>query len=132
VSSAAAIDACALVTEQEATAFLGSDPGPGVNTGTDASLACAYSASLIIAVDSTDAKAQFNTTQAAMQGSGTSQSMTGVGDEAFTTLVANTIADMEILKGSVLVSVEVQGDPSHQNITLAPLTTLGTMVVGRL
>ena len=67
-----------------------------------------------------------------MQGSGTSQAMTGVGDEAFRTFVANTIADVEILKGSVLVSVEVQGDPSHQNITLAPLTTLGTMVVGRL
>jgi hypothetical protein len=132
VSSAAAIDACALVTEPEATAFLGSDPGPGVNTGTDSAPACAYSASLIIAVDSTDGPAQYTAKTGAMQGSGSNNAITGVGDAASATIVANTIADMEILKGSVLVSIEVQGDPSLQNITVAALTKLGTMVVGRL
>jgi hypothetical protein len=39
---------------------------------------------------------------------------------------------MEILKGSALLTVNVQGDPSLQNITLAALTTLGTTAVGRL
>ena len=39
---------------------------------------------------------------------------------------------MEIVKGSTLLSVHVQGNPSLQNVTVAALTALGTTAVGRL
>ena len=120
------------ITEQEATAFLGSDPGPGINVGSPAAPACAYGASLTIGVELNDGQAMFATTKAAMQGSGKAQELSGVGDTAYVFIVANTIADMEILKGSTLLSVRVQGDPSRQNVTVAALTSLGTTAVGRL
>lgn len=130
--STTSIDACALITEQEATAFLGSDPGPGVDTGSASAPACAYGASLTIAVELNDGKATFDSTKAAMQGSGKAEDLPGVGDAGYVFIVANTIADMEILKGSELLSVRVQGDPSRQNVTVATLTALGTTAVGRL
>lgn len=129
---AGAIDACALITEKEATAFLGSDPGPGADTGSASSPACAYGGSLTIGVEPTDGQALYATTKAAMQGSGKAEDLTGVGDAAYVFIVANTIGDMEILKGSVLLSVRVQGDPSLQNVTVTRLTALGTTAVGRL
>ena len=130
--STTAIGACALITEQEATAFLGSDPGPGTNTGSPASPACAYGGSLTIGVEPTDGQARFATIKAAMQASGKAQNLSGVGDAGYVFVVANTIADMEILKGSVLLSVHVQGDPSLRNVTVAALTALGTTAVSRL
>ena len=126
-----AIDACALITEQEATAFLGSDPGPGVNTGTADAPACFYG-SMGILVAPTDGQAEFTTKTSALQGTTNFSAITGVGDGAGATIVANTVADLEFYKGSVGISVEVQGDPSLQNITLAALTTLGTTIAGRL
>lgn len=127
-----AVDACALITEQDAAAFLGSDPGPAAQTGTMAAPACAYGASLTIAIVPTDGAAMYATTKAAMQGSGKAQDLPGVGDAAYVFIVANTIGDMEILKGSMLLSIRIQGDPSLQNVTVARLTTLGTTAVGRL
>lgn len=130
--STAAIDACALITEQEATAFLGSDPGPGQETGTATAPSCAYGASLTFSIEPTDGKAQYDTTKSAMQGSAKAQDLTGVGDEGFVFIVANTIAQMAILKGSTLLTVNVQGDPSLQNITMASLSALGKTAVARL
>jgi hypothetical protein len=127
-----AVDACALITEQEATAFLGADPGPAAETGTADAPACAYGGSLTIGIEPTDGAAMYATTKAAMQGSGKAQELPGVGDAAYVFIVANTIGDMEILKGSTLLSVRVQGNPSLQNVTVARLTTLGTTAVGRL
>jgi hypothetical protein len=57
---AAAIDACALVTQPEAATLLGFDPGAGTSTGTDAAPACAYGASLTVGVEPTDGKSQFD------------------------------------------------------------------------
>jgi hypothetical protein len=131
-ASSAGINACALITEQEATAFLGSDPGPGTDSSTAASPTCAYGAALTLSVDPSAGKAKFDTDKAAAQGSGKLQDLSGVGDAGYAFIVANTIAQMEILKGSALLTVNVQGDPSLQNITLAALTTLGTTAVGRL
>jgi hypothetical protein len=127
----AAIDACALVTQKEATAFLGMDPGPGTSMGSADVPSCAYG-SLIIAVHPTDGGAQFAANTGALKGTANGHVISGVGDQAFATIVANTVADMEINKGAVLVSVEVQGDPSKQNITVEALTTLGQAIVGRL
>jgi hypothetical protein len=129
--STAAVAACALITEQDATTLLGSDPGPGMDTGSAAAPACAYGASLTYQVQLDDGKATFDTTKAAMQGSGKAQDLTGVGDDGFVFIVGNTIAQMVILKGSELLTVNVQGDPALQNITLPALTTLGTAAVGR-
>jgi hypothetical protein len=114
-----AVDACALITEQEATAFLGSDPGPGAETGTADAPACSYGGSLTIGVEPGDGAAMYATTKDAMQGSGKAQDLPGVGDAAYVFIVGNTIGDMEILKGSTLLSVRVQGDPSLQNVTAA-------------
>ena len=130
--STAAVAACALITEQDATTLLGSDPGPGMDTGSAAAPACAYGASLTYQVQLDDGKATFDTTKAAMQGSGKAQDLTGVGDDGFVFIVGNTIAQMVILKGSELLTVNVQGDPALQNITLPTLTTLGTAAAGRL
>lgn len=130
--AAGAIDACAIITEQEATAFLGSDPGPGTNTGTASAPACAYGGSMTIGVEPKDGQALYATTKAAMQGSGKAQDLKGVGDAGYVFVVADTIGDMEILKGNTLLSVRVQGDPSLQNVTVARLTDLGTTAVGRL
>ena len=127
-----AVDACAIITEQEATAFLGSDPGPGVQTGTADAPACAYGGSLTIGVEPGDGAAMYATTKDAMQSAGKAQDLPGVGDAAYVFIVANTIGDMEILKGSTLLSVRVQGNPSLQNVTVARMTTLGTTAVGRL
>lgn len=132
--STAAINVCALITEQEATALLGSDPGPGTATdmGSAASPACAYGASLTIGVDPNGGKAQFDSDTASMQGSANSHTLVGVGDASAATIVANTIAAVEILKGSTILTINVQGDPTLQNITPAALTKLGTTAVGRL
>ncbi len=131
-AAALAKDACPLISEKEATAFLGSDPGPGQETGTATAPACAYGASLTFSVEPNDGKAQYDTTKAAMQGSGKAQDLTGVGDEGFVFIVASTIAQMAILKGTTLLTVNVQGDPSLQNITLASLTALGKTAIARL
>jgi Protein of unknown function (DUF3558) len=131
-AAAGAIDACALITEKEATAFLGSDPGPGAASGTADAPGCAYGASLTIGIEPTGGQALYATQKAAMQGSGKAEDLTGVGDAGYVFIVANTIADMEILKGSVLLSVRIQGDPSLQNVTVIRLTALGTTAVGRL
>lgn len=127
-----AIDACAIITEKEATAFLGVDPGPGTDTGSATAPACSYGGSLTIGVEPTDGQARYATTKAAMQGSGKAQELPGVGDAAYVFIVANTIADMEILKGTALLSVHIQGDPSRQNVTVATLTALGSAAVARL
>jgi hypothetical protein len=121
-----------LITEQEAKAFLGSDPGPGVNTGTPDSPACAYGGSLTFVVQPSAGRAQYDADHGAAQGSGKATDLSGVGDAGYAFIVANTIAQMEIVKGTVLLQVNVQGDPSLQNITLAALTTLGTTAIGRL
>ena len=125
-------DICNLITEQEASAFLGVDPGVGVVTTTGSATACAYGGSLVVSVETGDGKAQFEGKQRALAGQPNAQTLTGLGDSAFAFIVANTIADMEILKGSTLLSVMVQGDPTRQNITVDALQKLGATTVGRL
>ncbi len=126
------VDACTLVTEAEATTFLGSDPGPGQSTGTADQPACAYGASLTLILQPTAGKAKYDADRGAAQGSGKSTDLTGVGDAAFAFVVANTIGQMEIVKGTAVVTVNIQGDPSLQNITVERLTALGATVAGRL
>ena len=130
--STAAIDACALVTQAEVKAFLGYDPGPANNTGDATSPACAYGGALTFVVEPGAGKAAFDRDRGGAPGSDTLHDLTGIGDGAYAVIVANTVAQMEILKGTTVLMVNVQGDPSLQNITVAALTTLATTVVGRL
>jgi len=130
--STAAINACAVVTEQDATTLLGSDPGPGQDTSSDMGAACAYGASLTLSVGANAGKAKFDSDRAPALSSGKLQDLSGVGDAAFVFIVANTIGQMEIIKGSTILTVNVQGDPSLQSITAASLTTLGTAAAGRM
>ncbi len=102
-----------------------------MDTGSADAPACAYGASLTYVFQPADGKATFDMTKAAMQGSGKAQDLTGVGDDGFVFIVGNTIAQMVILKGSELLTVNVQGDPALQNITLPTLTTLGTAAAAR-
>ena len=131
-AASAGTAACALITEAEATTFLGLDPGPGNETGTADSPACAYGGSLTLQLVTADAKSLYDSTKAAMQGSGKAQALDGVGDEGYAFIVADTIAQMEVLKGSKLLTVNIQGDPSKQNVTLPRLTDLAKMAVDRL
>ncbi len=58
--------------------------------------------------------------------------MSGVGNGAHATIVGNAVAAMKMLKGSVVVTINVQGNLSLQNITVAALTAVGKTVAGRL
>ncbi len=129
-ASTATVDACLLISQQEATALLGSDPGKGIGSATSDGSSCAYDGSLVVTVAPSPGQAAFDATKASMPG--TVQTLDGVGDAAFATIVANTVADMQILKGPVLISVMVQGDPSKQNITADALTGVGKIAVSRL
>jgi hypothetical protein len=129
--STAAINACAIVTEQDATTLLGLDPGPGQGGSGYKGPSCSYGGAVTIGVDLNGGKTKFDGDTASMQGSADSHTLV-VGDACAATIVANTIASMEILKGSTILTVDVQGNPTLQNITPAALTTLGTAAVGRI
>jgi hypothetical protein len=120
-----------VITEQDATKLLGSDPGPGQDTTSGTDRACAYGGSLTLLVGANAGKAKFDSDRAPAASSGGFQDLSGVGDAAFVFIVANTIGQMEILKGSTILTVNIQGDPSLQNITAASLTVLGTAAAGR-
>jgi hypothetical protein len=127
-ASTSKIDGCALVTEQEATALLGADPGPGVQ-GSDAIPGCAYGGSLTVAVYP-DGQGLFDSRSSTMGLAG-GVVLTGVGDKGVVVFDANK-AEMDILKGSTYLLVGVQqGDPTHP-LTLAALTALGKTAAGRL
>lgn len=81
--STGAINPCAVITEQDATTLLGSDPGTGEDTTSDMGPACAYGASLTLNVAPNAGKAQFDSDKASVQGSGKPQDLSGVGDAAF-------------------------------------------------
>lgn len=122
---------CALITEKEATALLGSDPGPGVE-GTDATTpSCAYDGSLTFSLDASAGKAKFDADKAAAAGSDKMNDLPGVGDAGYAFIVGGAIAQVEVLKGSAILTVNIQGNPASGSITVAALTTLMTAAVGR-
>jgi hypothetical protein len=126
--SHAAIDPCTLVTEAEATTILGADPGPGKNTSFGAVVSCAYSAALTVGIDRSGVtKALFDS----MTVAGT-QNVSGVGDAAHLTIPVGSTAKMDILKGSDVISIFIQGDPLVTSVTPDALTALGKTVLGRL
>lgn len=127
-----AADACALITEQEATTALGHDPGRGIPQALPVGSACLFqsgTALLEVSVRSGD-RAQFDATRAGVQAQDL-QDVTGVGDAAFVATTNIHAGVLVLLKNSVLVQITFA---SAASLT-APantLTTLGRAAAGRM
>ena len=121
------VKACSLLTEQELTPLLGSDPGPGADNSDSTTTACAYTGAgvVTIVVDHSAGKSGFDSF------CGTTQKVSGVADGACLTIVGGAVAAMYILKGPDLVSINIQAGLDAK-ITPDALTALGKTAAGRL
>lgn len=121
------VKACSLLTEQELTPLLGSDPGPATDNSDSTTTSCAYTGAgvVTIVVDHSGGKSQFDTL------CGTNQKVSGVADGACLTIVGGPIAAMYILKGPNLMSINIQAGLDTK-ITPEALTALGKIAAGRL
>ena len=121
------VKACSLLTEQELTPLLGSDPGPGTDTSGGTTSSCAYTGAgvVTIVVDHSDGKSQFDTL------CGTNQNVSGVADGACLTIVGGPVAAMYILKGPDLMSINIQAGLDTK-ITPAVLIALGKIAASRI
>ena len=121
------VKACSLLTEQELTPLLGSDPGPGTDTSGGTTSSCAYTGAgvVTIVVDHSDGKSHFD------MFCGTNQKVSGVADGACLTIVGGPVAAMYILKGPDLMSINIQAGLDTK-ITPDALTALGKIAAGRL
>jgi len=126
-ASGGKVKACSLLTEQELTPLLGSDPGPGTDNSDGTTTACAYTGAgvVTIVVDHSGGKSLFDTL------CGTNQKVSGVADGACLTIVGGAVAAMYILKGPDLMSINIQAG-LDTNITPDALTALGKIAAGRL
>ena len=134
-AAASATSACALVTEQELTSLLGTDPGPGKSMSDPNTASCAYTraVAVTIVVDHSGGKSQFDLYCPTNQTQPGTHTVRGVGDDACLTIVGGTgpIAAMYILKGSALMSINIQAGLDAK-ITSGALTTLGGTAASRL
>ncbi len=139
IPGGSASDPCTLITQQEATIALGSDPGSGKpHTPTSGGTGCLYAGnghSVEVDVSSGD-RTLFDAMRAQIQllyqqRGGTSRDETGVGDAAYE---GNTSQEgvILLLKGSALVKISVSS-AAVPNVTRAQtLTNLGGSAAGRL
>ncbi|PZS18748.1 MAG: hypothetical protein DLM57_05655 [Pseudonocardiales bacterium] len=130
---AAAASACALVTEQELTPLLGADPGPGQATSDSTTVSCAYTrgVAVTIVVDHSGGRSQFDLFCSTNQPQPNIHNVSGVADGACLTIVGGPIAAMYILKGSDLMSINIQAGLDTK-ITPEALSALGKIAAGRL
>jgi hypothetical protein len=121
------VKACSLLTEQELTPLLGSDPGPGTDNSDSTTTACAYTGAgvVTIVVDHSGGKSQFDAF------CGTNQKVSGVADGACLTIVGGPVAAMYILKGPKLMSINIQAGLDTK-ITPEALIALGKIAAGRV
>ena len=124
--------ACSLLTEQELTPLLGSDPGPGTDNSANNTTACAYTGAgaVTIVVDHGAGRTQFemfcpNPPQKS------SQNVAGIADGACLTIVGNSIAAMYILKRPAVMSINIQAGPDAK-ITPDALIALGKIAADRI
>jgi hypothetical protein len=136
-----ATEACALITQQEATTALGSDPGPGVASGkADTGVACTYTKStggyLQVGVNPSITRALFDDGKQKVQDAyqqvpnSAVADISGMGDTAFVASNPNGGA-CEFLKGSVLGHVTIVS-PTVMPTPAETLTTLCGLLVGRI
>lgn len=111
-------NACALITEQEATTALGADPGPGEEVPGHCIYVARASSMNVIVRPLPDGQAGFDNLRTA-QGSH-AVDITGVGDGAFG-IFQGTIAVVTFYKAHTTVSVELartgQGAPAKDQAT---------------
>ena len=123
-----AVDACTLVTEQDASAALGSDPGPGVPDAQSGVTACTYGAApAMVSVHLSPAgKTEFDQAHAAPIQGATLVDLTGIGDGAFGIFQA-PVASIAFYRGSSYVSIVIFADGSQDRAV-----ALATAAAGRL
>lgn len=123
--AAAATAACSLVTEQEAGAALGADPGRGQAVSSHGASSCMYGASpAIVTVNVVPArgKAAYDHVRA-QAGAGQLVDIAGVGDAAFGTF-SGPAASVQFYKGDTFVAVvlftgRAGASPKDQVVILA-------------
>ena len=120
---------CALVTEGDATAFLGSDPGPGVLMSAGPISSCGYGEFHVGIQRGAGATGLFAAMQSADQAQPGFQAVNGVGDGGFVLMMPGADSMIYILKGSSLMSMLA---PDGPRVTAATLTALGTTATDRL
>jgi hypothetical protein len=102
--------ACGLITEQDATAAIGSPAGPGTSGGSPAFSQCNFDEGALIISMKTQAKALYDTARASLQ-AGRFTDVPGVGDGAFETGGgASPLVTLEFYKGTTLVSILLAPD----------------------
>jgi hypothetical protein len=129
------VKACSLLTEQELTPLLGSDPGPGTDTSGGTTSSCAYTGAgvVTIVVDHSDGKSHFDmfcTTKQPQPGVQNVNDI-AVADGACLTIVGGPVAAMYILKGPDLMSINIQAGLDTK-ITPEALTALGKIAASRI
>lgn len=131
---AAGTSACALVSEQQLTALLGTDPGPGKAGSDSSTTSCAYTrgVAVSIVVDRSGGKILFDGF-CPNQAQSNTRSVSGVADGACYTIVGGTgpIAAMYILKGTAVMSINIQAGLDAK-ITASALIALGKVAAARL
>jgi hypothetical protein len=133
-ASRSTVAPCSLVTEPEATAFLGIDPGPGVVGSSGSAVAsCGYAGYMVIAVDP-GGRPAFDGYRSVSKGGVAGadfQDVNGTGDAAFVySAAAGSTGGVCILKGSLAVLITVL--PFQPGtVTTAKSTALAMTVAGR-
>jgi hypothetical protein len=122
-SPTGATTSCSLVTEDEATAALGSPAGTGVATVSNGSSRCVYGNGALDVFLSSDSKAIFDQGHSALASApaGTWSDLPDLGDAAFTSH-GGPVVSVEALEGQTLVSVILSGStaagPTDAAVTL--------------
>lgn len=121
--------ACALVTQQEATTALGTDPGPGQESTTGTVGNCVYGAAssvVRVSVDPVPGKAAYDNARSTVTSANPASvvDVPGVGDGAFETPSGASEATVYFYKGDTYVEITLgvaaaTGPPKDQVIALA-------------
>jgi hypothetical protein len=117
---ASGLTACQLITEQDASAALGTKVGPGTPGGTAALSECIYDGGSLIVGMKADSKAMYDKSHTSAIAKGATE-VPGVGDGAFE---AGTDHNSTLLcvKGTTLVSIIFGGaDAQHEAIAVAKI-----------
>jgi Protein of unknown function (DUF3558) len=131
-----AVDPCTLITEQDATTAIGTDPGPGTARASAAGPSCTYLVStdgrgVIVGVTLNSNRAQYDAARAQFQQKYTVQDASGIGNAAFVVSASGGAAPVLVfIKGSDVVSIALSGLASAASTDT--LTTLGHAASGRL
>jgi hypothetical protein len=134
-----AVDACTLITEQDATTAIGTDPGPGTAQASADGTSCEYlvhtdGRGVTVGVIPDSNRAHYDSARATYQHTYTVQDVSGIGDAAFEFIggqvTGGSAAVILIIKGSELLTIQLSAPASA--LSTDTLTTLGHAAAGRL